>query len=146
MCASSPLFLLIVPLKKNTSHQNSLWNSQSLFSSALEVACPRMDPKLLTLPKTELLEGIVVKRHVLSTYLCLAPSETWLVMWTWFLPWRGLCSGKTSSSPFLQQMGLVAQCPPWPSIRQIKSGLSVWGRNPVFPSFLVGFTAVALLL
>lgn len=62
-------FFLTVPLKKQTKknhlpltrsleHTVGLWNIQSSFSPALEVACPGMDPKLSTFPKTEWLKSM----------------------------------------------------------------------------------------
>lgn len=57
--ANSPLLLLTVPLKiKVTFHQNCLWNEQSLFPPALEVACPGMDPKLFRLFQRQLLKSM----------------------------------------------------------------------------------------
>lgn len=67
--------------KKITYHQNSLYSTRSLLPAALETACPCGDPRPLTFLET------VVKKRMLSAWLCMIPSKTGPVRWVWPVFW-----------------------------------------------------------
>lgn len=76
--------LLIVPVKRKkkiTYHQSSLYGTRSLLPAALETACPCGDPRPLTFLET------VVKKRMLSAWLCMKPSKTGPVRWVWPVFW-----------------------------------------------------------
>ena len=115
--------------KKKSPATKTVFTIQSLLPAALETACPCGDPRPLSFLET------VVKKLMLSAWLCMMPSKTWPIRWVWPVFWANKFPSLFSGNEKLHS----AQ-------RGLPSRVECVEEESCFPSLLSLFTTVAFLL